>query len=55
MNNVNVFFETNFETDLKNELSHKNYETCITMLNEEITDFYVNKIKKYNPRLTQKA
>ena len=48
MNNVNVFFETYFETDLKNELSNKNYETCITMLNEEIKDFYVNKIKKYN-------
>mgnify|MGYP003287963951 CR=1 FL=1 len=29
MNNVNVFFETNFETDLKNELSKKNYENCI--------------------------
>ena len=48
MNNVNVFFETNFETDLKNELTKKNYKNCIDMLNEEIKDFYVNKIKKYN-------
>ena len=47
MNNVNVFFETNFETDLKNELTKKNYKNCIDMLNEEIKDFYVNKIKKY--------
>ena len=29
MNNVNVFFETNFETDLKNELSKKNYKMLI--------------------------
>ena len=48
MSNVNVFFETNFETDLKNELSKKNYNNCIAMLNDEIRDFYVNKIKKYN-------
>ena len=44
MSRSNVFFEAN----LKSNLSSKNYDTCISMLNDEIQSFYVDKIRKYN-------